>query len=234
MSISFDSSSGYTYTPSPSSTSSTSSSSGTSSSTGSGSLTTTSAADQQNRFLTLLVAQMTHQDPMNPVDNAQMTSQIAQINTVTGIQQLNTTMQSMAGQFSSMQLLQGSSLVGHQVLTAGNTMSISNGTATGTFDLPSNAADVNVQITDSSGSVVANVPMGTQSAGRHDVTWDASSYTGTGPLSYTVTAKNGSASVTPTTYSHDVVSSVGTSNGALSISLQSGGTVSYDKLAAVY
>lgn len=239
MTISFDATNGYSYTTSTGANATSGASSTSSSANGIG---TTSAADQQDRFLKLLVAQMTHQDPMNPVDNAQMTSQIAQINTVTGIQQLNTTMQTMASQFSSMQLMQGGGLIGHEVLTAGNTMTITSGTgtsagtstATGTFDLPSNAADVKVQITDASGSLVATVPMGTQSAGRHDVTWDASSYKGTGPLKFAVTAKNGSASVTPTTYSHDVVSSVGTSNGALAISLQNGGTVSYDKIVSVY
>lgn len=241
MTISFDATNGYSYSTSTGANA-TSGASSTSSSTSANGINTTSAADQQDRFLKLLVAQMTHQDPMNPVDNAQMTSQIAQINTVTGIQQLNTTMQTMASQFSSMQLMQGGGLIGHEVLTAGNTMTITSGTgtsagtatATGTFDLPSNAADVKVQITDASGSLVATVPMGTQSAGRHDVTWDASSYKGTGPLKFTVTAKNGSASVTPTTYSHDVVSSVGTSNGALAITLQNGGTVSYDKIVSVY
>ncbi|MEG0141807.1 MAG: flagellar hook capping FlgD N-terminal domain-containing protein, partial [Comamonas sp.] len=52
--------------------------------------------EAQDRFLKLLVAQLNNQDPMNPMDNAQMTSQMAQINTVTGIQQLNQTMQSMS------------------------------------------------------------------------------------------------------------------------------------------
>ena len=55
----------------------------------------------------LLVAQLNNQDPMNPLDNAQMTSQMAQINTVTGIQQLNQTMASMAAQFNSLQVMQG-------------------------------------------------------------------------------------------------------------------------------
>ena len=45
----------------------------------------TDPAAAQDRFLKLLVAQLNNQDPMNPLDNAQMTSQIAQINTVTGI-----------------------------------------------------------------------------------------------------------------------------------------------------
>ncbi|MDD0811788.1 flagellar hook capping FlgD N-terminal domain-containing protein [Curvibacter sp. RS43] len=231
-SISVDASGNYSYNTNSSTAS-------TGSSTSANGLEQSSPADQQDRFLKLLVAQMTHQDPMNPVDNAQMTSQIAQINTVTGIQQLNSTMQTMASQFSSMQLMQGGSLIGREVLTSGNTLGTSTDaagkvTATGTFDLPSNAADVQVQISTASGQLLATVPMGTQSAGRHDVSWDASSYKGKEALKYTVVAKNGSSSVTPTTYSHDKVSSVGSNNGALAITLKNGGTVSYDKIVSVY
>ena len=58
--------------------------------------------------LSYLVAQLNNQDPMNPMDNAQMTSQIAQINTVSGIQQLNETMKSHGvSNSTSMQVLQG-------------------------------------------------------------------------------------------------------------------------------
>ena len=75
----------------------------------------------QDRFLKLLVAQLNNQDPMNPLDNAQMTSQIAQINTVTGIQQLNQTMESMSAQFNSLQVMQGTALIGRNVMTEGST-----------------------------------------------------------------------------------------------------------------
>ena len=74
------------------------------------------AANSQDRFLKLLVAQLNNQDPMNTMDNAQMTSQIAQINTVTGIQQLNETVKCLVSQFASQQMLQGSAMVGRQVL----------------------------------------------------------------------------------------------------------------------
>ena len=50
---------------------------------------TTSASsmdEQQDRFMKLLVAQLQNQDPMNPMESAEMTSQMAQINTVTGIE----------------------------------------------------------------------------------------------------------------------------------------------------
>ena len=46
----------------------------------------TDPAAAQDRFLKLLVAQLNNQDPMNPLDNAQMTSQMAEKNTETGLQ----------------------------------------------------------------------------------------------------------------------------------------------------
>ena len=55
-----------------------------------------SATDIQNRFLSLLVAQMKNQDPLNPLDNAQVTSQMAQLSTVQGITNMNTSLQALA------------------------------------------------------------------------------------------------------------------------------------------
>ncbi|HET8870810.1 MAG TPA: flagellar hook capping FlgD N-terminal domain-containing protein, partial [Aquabacterium sp.] len=89
-----------------------------------------------DRFLKLLVTQMQNQDPLNPMDNAQVTSQMAQINTVTGIDKLNTTVQSIGSNFSQLQMLQAANLVGHQVLVDGNKLTVdSNGSAGGAFDL---------------------------------------------------------------------------------------------------
>ena len=62
--------------------------------------------EAQSRFMKLLVAQMQNQDPLNPMDNAQMTSQIAQLQTVSGINQLNTTVQSLLSNYQSVQQLQ--------------------------------------------------------------------------------------------------------------------------------
>ncbi|MBL8324319.1 MAG: flagellar hook assembly protein FlgD, partial [Rubrivivax sp.] len=60
--------------------------------TGNGSTPATSnAAGSAERFLKLLVTQMQNQDPLNPLDNAQITSQMAQINTVSGVEKLNDT-----------------------------------------------------------------------------------------------------------------------------------------------
>ena len=103
-------------------------------------------AARQDRFLKLLVAQLNSQDPMNPMDNAQMTSQIAQLNTVTGIEDLNKTVGSVLSQMSSMQALQGATMVGHDVLVPGSKLSVADGVATGVFDLAVPADNVTVEI----------------------------------------------------------------------------------------
>lgn len=57
-------------------------------------------------FLTLLITQLQNQDPLNPMDNAEMTSQLAQINTVSGIEELNTTLNGITQQMDAAQTLQ--------------------------------------------------------------------------------------------------------------------------------
>ncbi len=72
------------------------------STTGSNSLTgSNSASDLQGSFLTLLVAQLKNQDPTNPMQNNELTTQLAQISTVSGIEKLNTTLGSVSGQINS-------------------------------------------------------------------------------------------------------------------------------------
>jgi flagellar basal-body rod modification protein FlgD len=136
----------------------------------------TAAAD---RFLKLLVTQMQNQDPLNPMDNAQITSQMAQINTVSGIEKLNTTVAGLNGQFVQLQALAGASLVGHDVTLAGNRLSIQDGVGAGGVELAGTAESVKVEILSPGGQVVDTIDMGTQAAGRHGFTWDASKLTDT-------------------------------------------------------
>src|SRR5471030_1467669 len=102
---------------------------------------TQSAEDQSNRFLKLLVAQMSNQDPLNPMDSAQVTSQMAQISTVQGVQTLNKTVSGLDNQFTQLQTMQGAALVGHDVATDGNTLRVDPDThkGDGGFELDSPA-----------------------------------------------------------------------------------------------
>lgn len=189
----------------------------------------------QDRFLKLLVAQLANQDPMNPLDNAQMTSQIAQINTVTGIQQLNATAKSMAEQFGTLQVMQGASLVGRSVLTDGDTLSVDAATkeASGTFELAGDATDVTVQVLSPGGQTIDTLQLGALGAGRHDFDWDASKYAGSGTPTFTVAARSGNSSVPSSTYVRDTVKSVGADAGVLTLSLEKGGSVAYGAVRAI-
>ena len=194
----------------------------------------TSAQDQSDRFLKLLVAQLNNQDPMNPMDNAQMTSQIAQINTVSGIQQLNDTIKSMSAQYTSMQVMQGAAMIGHQVVAAGSTMSVSGGAGTAAVTLDADATSVQVQVLTPGGQVLDQFDMGAQTAGTHNISWDASKYTGSGSPTFSVIAKNGATAVTATPLIRDTIASVGTdSTGAMNLSLQGGASIKYDSIKSI-
>lgn len=193
----------------------------------------TDSAASQDRFLKLLVAQMNNQDPMNPMDNAQMTSQMAQINTVTGIQQVNDTLKSMATQFTSMQVLQGSSMVGHDVLLESNTLTRSAGVATGAVDLADKADKVKIEILSPGGQVLDTFNLGKLEAGRHSFEWDASNYQGTGEPSFKITATLAGKAVTSTALASDQVISVGSENGAMTVQLKGRAAVAYDSIKAI-
>ena len=187
----------------------------------------------QDRFLKLLVAQLSNQDPMNPMDNAQMTSQMAQINTVTGIQQVNDTLKNMAKQFNSMQVLQGSSLVGREVMVEGNTMNNTGTIASGTLSLEGNADMVKVDILSPGGQLLDTLNLGPQMAGQVSFEWDSSRYPeGTNPH-FKVTATQGGNSILNTPMTRDKVISVGSENGAMTVQLQMQRTVAYSSIKAI-
>src|SRR5450755_1727985 len=118
-----------------------------------------------DRFLKLLVTQLKNQDPLNPMDNAQLTSQLAQISTVTGISKLNDTMSALSASLGSNQYVQAAGLVGHTVLTPGNKLQLASASAAGGVRLESAADNVLVTISDASGHAVRKIDMGAQSAG---------------------------------------------------------------------
>ena len=193
------------------------------------------AANSQDRFLKLLVAQLNNQDPMNPMDNAQMTSQIAQINTVTGIEQLNATVKGLVSQFASQQMLQGSAMVGRQVLVEGDSMAVNTETkaAYGALDLAESAASVKVQVLNASGKELGVVDLGSLKAGRYNFEWDASDHPDSGPLHFNVVAQNGEANVPATPLTIDQVVGVSQDKGALQLQLGRGDTIDYGAIKTV-
>lgn len=127
----------------------------------------------QDKFMTLLVTQMKNQDPMNPLDNAQVTSQLAQLSTVTGVNKLNTTLESLKASYQSSEALQAANLIGHGVLVPGDRVQLTEGKAIMGIDLASAADSVRVVITDPrTGKEVQTMDMGPQAAGTVPIAWD--------------------------------------------------------------
>lgn len=170
---------------------------GTSSTSGSKSLTGNSASDLQGSFLTLLVAQLKNQDPTNPMQNNELTTQLAQISTVSGIEKLNTTLGSVSGQLNDSQSLQASNLIGHGVMIPGTTILAGTSTTEGNsvttttpfgVELQQTADKVTATITNKDGVAVRVIDIGELKAGVHTFSWD-------GKLTDGTTAPNGSYKV---------------------------------------
>ncbi len=190
---------------------------------------TTASSAAQDRFLTLLVTQLKNQDPLSPMDNAQITSQMAQISTVSGIDQLNTTLQSMATSFSAGQSLQATSMIGHNVLAPASAMTLQDGSAIGGAELSQAADDVVVSIRDSSGLQLHQVHLGAQAAGVMGFQWDGVTDSGAtaaaGSYSFTVAATQGGKKVDATTLAGGQVSSVTTGKNGVTLNVNGIGQV---------
>jgi flagellar basal-body rod modification protein FlgD len=190
-------------------------------------------AGSQDRFLKLLVTQLKNQDPLSPMDNAQLTSQIAQINTVSGIATLNSSVQQLSTQFLQMQSLQGASLVGKNVIVPGNKIDIADGVGQGGFELASAADAVKVEVLSPAGRVVDTINLGAQSSGLHSFDWASGNYDANSNLRFRVTATSGSTTLSSTALMRDKVNAVSTSGDALMLELQSTGTVAYTTVRAI-
>ena len=204
-------------------------------SSGSASSIATSNEESGDRFLKLLVTQLKNQDPMNPMDNAQLTMQMAQINTVAGIEKLNTSMsamtdklskqladlnpsaglgkleaalQKMSGQFLQSQTLQGAGMVGRQVWTSGNALAVESGKGVGALELAGPADAVSVDVLSPAGHVVGQVDLGAQASGRRAFQWTVPEGMDPSGLTFRVNARSGADAVRATLQSADRVNAV--------------------------
>jgi flagellar basal-body rod modification protein FlgD len=126
-----------------------------------------------NKFMTLLVTQLKNQDPLNPLDNAQITSQLAQLSTVTGVNKLNTTLESLKASYQSSEAITATNLIGHGVLVEGNYANLTGSKAILGVQLATPADNVQVIITDpKTGKDVQSIDLGPQQAGTLPLAWD--------------------------------------------------------------
>ena len=193
--------------------------------------------DSEQRFLKLLVTQLNNQDPLNPMENAELTSQLAQMSTVSGIEKLNSTLSGLVNQTSSNQLLQATSLIGYNVLSPGDTLTTKTpeegkepASQAFAVELPGTASDVDIKIVDGTGKVVRTISAGSMTEGVNAVTWDGKDDTGAvvpaGAYRFTVEATNGSATVEATSLTFSQVAAVKQGTNGVSLELMTGNNIS--------
>lgn len=188
-----------------------------------------SAAAAQDKFLTLLVTQMKNQDPLNPMDNAQVTSQLAQLSTVSGIDKLNTTLEALKGNYQSSQSLQAASLIGHGVLLPGSTTTLTDGKALLGVDITAPADSVKITIKDSSGKAIHTMDLGSQEIGTLPLQWDGMTDSGTaavnGQYTFDVTATRGGEKSTAEALAFGQINSVSTNAQGVKLNVPNVGAV---------
>ena len=218
---------------------------GVKSSSNGSSLSGSNAADLQSSFLTLLVAQLKNQDPTNPMQNNELTTQLAQISTVSGIEKLNTTLGSISGQIDNNQSLQASTLIGHGVMIPGTTVRAGKGTEEGAtttttpfgVELQQPADKVTATITDKDGKVVRTIEIGALKAGVHTFPWDGTLTDGTtavnGSYNVAIHASNGSTQLVAQPLQFALVQGVIRSNGGNTLDLGTYGTTTLDEVRQI-
>lgn len=191
--------------------------------------TQSSTAAAQDQFMKLLVTQMQNQDPLNPMDNAQVTSQLAQLSTVSGIEKMNATLTSIMSNYQSNQTFQAASMIGHGVMVDGSKTTLSNGSALFGVNLAGAADSVNVTVTDANGLPVRTYDLGAQQAGLIPVQWDGTTDSGAaaadGAYTFKVSATSAGQAVSAQSLSYGQVASVANGSQGVTLNVSGLGTV---------
>ena len=191
----------------------------------------------QDRFLKLLVTQMKNQDPLNPMDNAQVTSQMAQLSTVTGIDKLNSTVEALSASMLASQSLSAVSMIGHPVLVAGTQIDLLNSQGDAAVELTQPVDNLMVSISDASGNVVRSLNLGAQQSGLANIQWDgrtdAGDFATDGKYSFSAVSTLGGNKSDATTLSYGMVNSVAQSQNGVTVNVGQLGEISLNSIKKI-
>ncbi|HSO18247.1 MAG TPA: flagellar hook capping FlgD N-terminal domain-containing protein [Desulfosarcina sp.] len=174
-------------------------------------------------FLTLLVAQLQHQDPLNPSESTEFTAQLAQFSSLEQLQNIDASLNGFEVYQATLNNIQASGFIGKTVTASGSSIGVSGGTPDPVrFDLANDADSVYIQIYDSFGSFVADIQAGARSAGEQQAVWDGRDANGTavadGAYTFSVMAMNADGTIVSSTgYTTGTVSGVDYKSGTTNL-----------------
>jgi flagellar basal-body rod modification protein FlgD len=174
-------------------------------------------------FLTLLVAQLQHQDPLNPAESTEFTAQLAQFSSLEQLQNIEATLNGFEVYQSTLNNIQASGFIGKTVTATGNGFGVHGGHPDPVrFDLMNDADSVYIQIYDTFGGFVADIQAGARQAGEQQMVWDGRDSNGTivadGPYTFTIMAMNADGTVVgSSSYTTGTVTGVDYKTGATNL-----------------
>ena len=143
------------------------------------SATTTSSTKDSNdlvsqeEFLKLLVTQLQNQDPLNPSDTAEFTSQLTQFSSLEQLINMNSGLDTLAGIQNQTSLISASGFIGQQAQVTGDALTIQDGSANAVYyDLARDSTATTMNVYDANDNLVAVVDLGRQSAGEKSIQWN--------------------------------------------------------------
>ncbi len=194
----------------------------------------------QADFIELLVAQVKNQDPTKPMDPSEFMNQLAQFSAVNGIQDLNTSFNSLSGQLTSEQALQAAGLVGRDVLIPGGEATLFEaGSISGQITVPQSASNITLKMINDRGVEVRSMALGSGESGELQFKWDgfeddgstapagryrlvAEGYINNEQQAFTVAVESNVSSVT-----------LGQDNASTQLNLAGGGSVSLNEVLEI-
>ncbi|MDR1648277.1 MAG: flagellar hook assembly protein FlgD [Zoogloeaceae bacterium] len=205
--------------------------------------------EMSDQFMKLFMAQLQNQDPLNPLENTEMTSQLAQLNMVSGLETLNQSMQTLLSSYNEALSMQAANLIGKNVLAPGDQMFLADVGEAGEgeeaqrlglfgVELSGPADTVEVIIRDESGNVVSSQNLGQSQAGPLSFVWDGKDKDGNllpaGNYSFSVSSSLDGVAVLNTPLQAGTVSALTRSSSGFMLEVAGLGNLSLDSVRQVF
>ena len=200
---------------------------------------TASSTLGKDDFLKLLTTQLSNQDPLDPMDDKDMTAQLAQFSSLEQLTNISAGIDTLNATMNQGQLTNAVSYIGKSVRADGSSLSKDGDSVSALYyTLSSPITDASVNIYDSTGTLVRSVDIGSKAAGDYEYDWDGTDSSGKsmadGVYNVAITAYNadGSQVMVPTSVS-GLVSGVSMSNGSQTLNLKDGRTVALTNVTEI-
>jgi flagellar basal-body rod modification protein FlgD len=159
---------------------------------------TTKAAKGMGKedFLTMLIAQLKNQDPLNPLNGSDFAVQLAQFSSLEQLTNMNTQLETLGTSLASLTNAQLVNVIGSEASAKGDTLTVDGAATTVAYSLSGDARKVTITIYDDQGVPVKTMDAGSQKAGLNSLTWDTAGVK-QGTYTFTVSALDGSGNAMP-------------------------------------